>query len=325
MPSANSRAVPTILITGFLGSGKTTFLNELLKWAETRGMRAVAIVNEFGRAGVDARLLSAHDMPVYEVASGSIFCACTRGQFLKALEAAANAEPPAALLAIEATGLADPADISSYLALPPLAGRLVIAANLCLCDAVNFHKIERTLAVAPRQVAQASALILNKCDCTPPEQVAETRALLRHHNPSAEIIETSFGRADFDAVLAPRLSAAAGSGQHAWKTQSPLADSARALGAESATLLAPGALDRAQFMGFLDGLPPLLRAKGIVRFDDSEADWLIERSHAGWNVSPLSDRKARNSFLVLFAQSLDSDLLQDRFLDCAAYRKENTP
>ncbi|MBR4442979.1 MAG: cobalamin biosynthesis protein CobW, partial [Clostridia bacterium] len=96
-----------ILVTGFLGAGKTTLIARLL--AMYRGERIHLIVNEFGRAAVDGALLAGLGASMDEIVNGSIFCACRLDEFESALDRA-QAEGPDRII-VEASGLSDPTAI----------------------------------------------------------------------------------------------------------------------------------------------------------------------------------------------------------------------
>lgn len=77
--------VPVYLLTGYLGSGKTTLLNYLLGQTPLAHQRVALVVNEFGTLGVDGQLIQGTEGGVFEINSGSLFCACTRSGLVKVL------------------------------------------------------------------------------------------------------------------------------------------------------------------------------------------------------------------------------------------------
>ena len=72
------------LITGFLGSGKTTFLNRIIKRFPP-DKKLTLLVNEFGEVGVDGTLVEGDDIDMMEISKGSIFCVCVKTDFIKGL------------------------------------------------------------------------------------------------------------------------------------------------------------------------------------------------------------------------------------------------
>ena len=102
-----------VLLTGFLGAGKTTFLNHILR--EYENSRVGMIVNEFSQTGVDGALIR-RDIPgaeMVELNNGSIFCACIKDSFVDSLVALGQQDLE--YVFVEASGLADPSSIASIL------------------------------------------------------------------------------------------------------------------------------------------------------------------------------------------------------------------
>ena len=148
--------LPIILITGFLGAGKTTFLNEMLIYFKSRGSSVALLINEFGKTNIDKNLVTHDTETIYEVNQGSIFCVCTRSQFLNALDSISTHKPAFDAAIIESTGIANTRDIGTYLETPQLKDKIDIRQNFCLVDAANFHKVFETLPAVKTQVEEAS-------------------------------------------------------------------------------------------------------------------------------------------------------------------------
>ena len=92
--------IETILITGYLGSGKTTLVNALLAKFASEGKSASLLINDFGDVNIDTAIVSGEYASKYDVHSGSIFCSCTAGQLYNAL-GAITADAPDVLLVPE--------------------------------------------------------------------------------------------------------------------------------------------------------------------------------------------------------------------------------
>ena len=155
--------IDVYILTGFVGAGKTTMLNHLLQIEPLAAANPALIINEFGKIGVDGALVQQQDLKRYDINKGSIFCICTKTDFLKALTEIAESKCHQSLL-IEATGIAETVDIESFLDAPKLKEIYQVKANLCLVDAANFTCVAAFLKPAKTQVQYADALIVNKCD-----------------------------------------------------------------------------------------------------------------------------------------------------------------
>lgn len=99
--------VQIVLLTGFLGAGKTTLMQRLLD--TYAGRKIGVIINEFGEINIDAKLVSRDGIEMAELSNGSIFCACIKDKFVDGLIAMSKTDIE--YLFIEASGLADPSNM----------------------------------------------------------------------------------------------------------------------------------------------------------------------------------------------------------------------
>jgi len=160
---------PVAIVTGFLGSGKTTLIGRILR--DLAFARTAVIVNEFGEIGLDHELVATGDETLLQLSTGCLCCAVRTDlvETLLALDRRRSAgEIAFERVLVETSGLADPAPILQALMTDAgLAGRFAIASVVTLVDAMLG---EATLAAHPearRQVAFADRLILSKTDVTP--------------------------------------------------------------------------------------------------------------------------------------------------------------
>jgi len=177
------------LITGFLGAGKTTFLQSFIRLFA--GERVYVIINEFGKTGVDATLLRELDATMAEINNGSIFCACRLEQFEEVLHQAVQQKPE--VLLIEASGLSDPTNLQGILSSGEFEG-ICYCGSVCLIDALRFQKVIETARMCRKQVMVSSLALLNKTDLASKEQVESIKSLLLEINPGIKVRETSFGK-----------------------------------------------------------------------------------------------------------------------------------
>lgn len=154
--------IDVILITGFLGSGKTTFLNQLLPKVASQHKRVAVVMNEFGSVGIDGKLIDGA-AELVELQNGSVFCVCIRDNFLAALANLARDLKPE-IVVIEATGVADPFEMGDFLAYPGLEGIYKLHRTITVVDAVNFPKVIHTLRAARAQAQAADVFVVTKSD-----------------------------------------------------------------------------------------------------------------------------------------------------------------
>jgi G3E family GTPase len=194
-----SPLIPVTLLTGFLGSGKTTVLNHVLRQPE---MAATAvIVNEFGEIGIDHLLVESATDDVVLLNSGCL-CCTVRGDIVDTLlnlfvGRASGKVPHFTRVVIETTGLADPAPILHTLISDPLvAARYTLDGVVATVDAVNGAGTLDRQPEAVKQAAVADRLLLTKTDLAEPAAAAALQARLAALNPSAPVLRVAQGAVD---------------------------------------------------------------------------------------------------------------------------------
>ncbi len=249
-------AIPLYLVTGYLGSGKTTVLNHLLSTPELQSQRVALIINEFGSLGIDGQLLDQKAGSIFELNRGSLFCACIETDFQSTLETIARDVRPDLVLA-EATGVAQTSDLCRFCDGPQIKGQFRIAANLCVVDSLNFTKVLPYLKAATAQVTWADGLVINKTDLLEAPGVEKLSTLLREMNPRATQTRVRSGRVGWEYVAGLTHEAC-----QAEPVESPPEDVATCS-------LAGQFANRREFLAAFDrARDHLLRLKGIVDFGD---------------------------------------------------------
>ncbi len=185
------------IISGFLGSGKTTFLKRIIE--KYAGEYKIGIIqNEFAPANIDGAELkkSGKDFQLLEINSGSVFCVCLLGDFVRSLEKFIDEIKPDIVI-IEASGLADTTSISEVISAGSLSEKIYLASNWCVVDAQNFAKVGLMKQRVFHQIRMADVVVINKTDLvkTGTEQI---RSEIKKANPFAEIRETTFCDIDFE-------------------------------------------------------------------------------------------------------------------------------
>jgi G3E family GTPase len=219
-PVAPAERVPVTLVTGFLGSGKTTLINRLLRQSDLAD--AAVIVNELGDIGIDNILLETVDSTTALLESGCVCCtvrdelAVTMQELLERRER--GEIPRFARLVIETTGMADPGPISHLLLTDPLvATRYALASVVTTVDAVNGASTLEHHVEAASQAALADRLILTKTDLAVPAMADALLAALRRVNPTAPLVRAAEEEIDGSILAgAPTDPAANAANVNAW-------------------------------------------------------------------------------------------------------------
>lgn len=192
--------IKTILLCGFLGAGKTTMLSKIVTDKAFEDKKIAVLVNDFGALPVDAALLPDGDYYVSKINKGSIFCLCTSADIIKQLEIIANDISPDYLL-IEATGMAEPSDVSAMFRTDALKKRYGDGVAVCVVDAINCPKLMTILPAITSQLTIADIIIINKMDLVEEADVENLILDLRKINKYADIIKTEYAEVDFERIL----------------------------------------------------------------------------------------------------------------------------
>ncbi|MGN6461327.1 MAG: CobW family GTP-binding protein [Pseudolabrys sp.] len=196
--------VPVTVLSGFLGSGKTTFLNSIL--VDDRFSDAVVIVNEFGDVAIDHALIETSiDDPIL-LSSGCICCSI-RGDLRDTLlllrsRAELNEIPQFSRVIVETSGVSDPGPIlATLLDDRELLRSFELSGLLVTVDAVNVASNLSRFEEVQRQIVLADCLLITKTDIASEDQARAARDLVSGINPVAAIHDVRRDQVDADALL----------------------------------------------------------------------------------------------------------------------------
>ena len=198
-----STPLPVTIVTGFLGSGKTTLMNRIL--GERHGEKIAVIENEFGEVGIDNALLLTGDEQIVEMNNGCI-CCTVRGDLVRILGELADKRRAGTLdftrVLIETTGLANPGPLAQTFFLDPQVARdYRIDAVITLVDAVHAMRQLDEHELAQHQVGFADRLLLSKTDLVSDDDRAVLTHRLTRINPRAAIDAVHFGETPLERIL----------------------------------------------------------------------------------------------------------------------------
>ena len=190
MPKA-ARAIPTRLVGGFLGAGKTTFILEQLK---TAGPRVAVLVNEFGKLGIDGDLIRLKGgVEVVEMPGGCICCSQKQG-VLESIRSIAGLIGPELLL-IEPSGVAEISELLQVLSDPSLQGVIRVDTVITVLDAETFLEYSEPEAFGLfflDQVRNADLILVNRADLVAAQQLEAIEERVASLNPRAMVLRTEF-------------------------------------------------------------------------------------------------------------------------------------
>jgi G3E family GTPase len=273
-----------LMVTGPLGSGKTTVVNQLLKAELAQGRRVAVLINEFGAVSVDGLLVQSRPelTDIANLVDGCVCCSL-RPDVVQTLAAWCDQPAPPQRVVLETTGLADPTDLVDLEEEPELRGRMRLAGCVTVVSALTPLGHLEQRALLRRQTALASLVLVSKADLDPSLAMAwesQIRAAFKHHAIRPSRMGVAEGADPWCGVLpAPRPDLPASFSE------------ARALTLRLDHPVDPEALETL-FLG-----PPaqgeLLRAKGICSFQgwparhDGSDRWAFQWADGRLEVSPL--------------------------------------
>jgi G3E family GTPase len=177
-----------LLFTGFLGSGKTSYVIPLAKAVVETNRRTAIIVNEIGEIGIDNRLMRQLDLNVWELLNGCICCTLSSDLVTTIQKLDADFSPD--LTIVEASGAADPGNVCS--ALPYYRGRPFRSRNtISVLDPLRLQMLIEVLTpLITSQIRNADLILVNKIDLASPSEVAFALRTAKELNPEAKILPT---------------------------------------------------------------------------------------------------------------------------------------
>ncbi len=198
---ATASPISLTVIGGFLGAGKTTLLNRVLR--DAGGRRLAVLVNDFGAINIDAELVQSRDGEMLTLTNGCICCGIG-GDFIAALASLRDVDDPPEQVVVEASGVADPAQIAVLGDMPGYVRDAVVV----VADAESVRSRAEDDATGYAVLAQlraADLLLVSKTDLVEAGALEDLRAWLRDVvGPSTGIVDAAFGDVPVDVVIGAR-------------------------------------------------------------------------------------------------------------------------
>ncbi len=181
-----TQAKPVTILTGFLGAGKTTFLNAII--AYKKDIKLAIIENEFGKESIDGQLVIGAEENLFELSNGCICCSLN-DDFYALLETLWGKKDSFDELVIETTGIADPASVASpFLTNPSLSNYYRLKRVICLIDARLIENQLKETEEARKQISFSDILMITKTDLVDEEQLQNVKKILKKINPFSIVL-----------------------------------------------------------------------------------------------------------------------------------------
>lgn len=190
--------LPVTVIGGYLGAGKTTLINHLLRHAN--GQRLAVLVNEFGDLSIDQDLIEAEDDGLMSIAGGCVCCAYG-SDMVGALEDMRDATPAFDHVLLEASGVAIPASIMTTVGLVQglRPDAIVVLAD---CEQIRKNAANKYLSdTVLNQLRQADILLVTKVDLVSEHTLSQVTCWLQAQAPDTRLLCTSHGEIPTEAIV----------------------------------------------------------------------------------------------------------------------------
>lgn len=300
--------IPVLVVSGYLGAGKTTLVNHLLTTGT--GRRTLVIVNDFGAVAVADELVTSREADVLTLANGCVCCGMRSTLMETLLAVLERAELPE-LVVVETSGVADAAAVARHALFPGfrLDGVVVV------CDTETVRRRARDRLVGPtvlRQLASADLVVLNKTDLVADAARREVAAWIAERAPGAAQLHTAGAKVPLSLLLGA--------------VDTPVATSLPAepeLEGHVALTWSGGLLHRSLLEAALASLPDgVMRVKGVVVLDDApEVRTVVQRVGSRLRLErgrPWDDERPSSRLVAVARAGEVDDASLARLLDLAA-------
>jgi G3E family GTPase len=312
-PIDREARLPVTIITGFLGSGKTTLVNHVL--ASEPGVKIGVIVNEIGEIAIDGELIIGIDDDMVELSNGCICCSINN-DLVDAVFRVLRRRQKLDHLVVECSGLADPLPVVLTFLRSEFRDLVRIDSIVAIADADSFSLELFASTAAENQLRYADTIVLNKCDLASTDRLCSIEAKIRAFKAGARLLRATRCRVPVPLLLGvgsfqpDRY----GSGQLDWDHAHLANDGFEWLSFEAQR---PFTADK--FQSFLEQLSVnVFRAKGVLWIAESEKRYVFHLVGQRFTLDESQWAGPAESRLVLIGRGLDRKGLRARLEACLA-------
>lgn len=311
-------SIPVTILTGFLGSGKTTLVNHILE--SGHGLKLAIIVNDFGDISIDDKLISRRAQNIIELANGCVCCSM-QGDLLKALRQVTDSSHDIDYILLETSGLSDPLPVAGSILNNGSGNAVRLDGIVTLVDAWNFDANLENAEIAFSQLVNTDLILINKIDLVEEHIPELIQQGIKKINRSAKMLTCVNGKVDPRLLidvnmtrLKQRWDRHPASGDDSYDNKHPREHGLTEF--DSISFESDRPFEEGRFRAFIAEIPPgVYRGKGILNIagDNHRRIFQLvgERADVTQGRPWLPDEKRRTQ-LVLIGRRLGDTSLQER-------------
>ncbi|WP_142213257.1 GTP-binding protein [Streptomyces sp. SLBN-118] len=336
MSPVTTPQIPVVVLAGFLGSGKTTVLNHLLR--RNGGNRIGVIVNDFGSIEIDAMTVAGQVGSSVSLGNGCLCCAVDATELDDYLELLTRPAARIDIIVIEASGLAEPQELMRML-LASDNPRIVYGGLVEVVDAAEFDATRSRHPEIDRHLAIADLVVLNKTDRVGQTGLDRVRGTLGELSGAAPVIPVVHGRVGHEVLFDPAARPEREEKARQLSFEDLYADDDECEGDhaghlhaayESVGFTAQEPMHPRRLMDFLDSRPEgLYRIKGFVDFGEADLRNRYAVHAVGrflrFYPEPWPRGTERLTQLVLIGSGVDADKLREALDECRTAGPQDAP
>ncbi len=296
--------IPITLITGFLGSGKTTLINDIIK--NRKDLNIGLILNEFGDAKIESSVIEEASEDIIELNNGCM-CCVVRSDIDEAIYRLLDHKKDINYILVEASGLSSPLPIVNTFMSESLRNKIRLDSVICVIDCLNFEKTTNFITMI-NQLTSCNFIVLTKTDLVEEEKIEDIKGLIKEINPNVKIFlkkEDCFDEILDKSVLDPSILKNL--------EKESIHDKEKF---DHVIFKTEKLVDFSKFNDyFSESIPNLIRAKGFFRFYENspyDKKYVLQvvGSHKYLSDKEWVEDEKKQSALVLIGRNLDKEKIK---------------
>lgn len=311
----SEKKIPVFVLSGFLGSGKTTVLLKMLGYCKSKGWQPGIILNELGEANVESHLFE--NEKVFELLNGCICCTIqadlkeTMNELISEME-----NHPLDILFIEGTGVANPLEIQEVLLNSQYMEKFDLMSLITVLDVGHYLEYQSIFSsssevrnLLKEQTICGSLLILNKTDLIPEKELEKVKQKITKISGKEKVmIESVYGQIDPELLFKKRI--------HSVLIEHGLSEAAHHHHSTIQALKLENIPPQSKktFKRWLKQLPPnILRGKGLLKIEGTEQLYSFQYASQKVSFVPVPKSLNRKPVIILIGIELDNNQIQNHW------------